>query len=659
MGSLCPVVEDPQQHKPRPYTPSPWRDFFLHHRPCTPSQLLSMKESAEIKKEQVRKIILDTGASSDLAPKLELVDTLQRIGVAYHYVNEIDELLRDVHDSARHEEGCDDELYVASLRFYLLRKHGYNVSSDVFVKFRDEQGNFTSNNNVNSMLMLYDAAHLRTRGEEILGDAITFTKSRLESMVATLVPEDAEEVQDTLRTPRYRRVERVEARRYISVYQKKATRNDTILQFAKLDYNILQALYCEELKAITIWWKDLEPWTYMTFARDRVVEMYFWMSAVAYEPQYSYTRIMLTKLLKIVSLMDDFCDNYSTTEESALFTAAIERWDEAAAEKLPAYLKALYIFILKTTNDIVEQLILQKNKNAEWVKKLLIDVAKRYHAEVKWRDEHYVPTKVEEHLKLSVASSSCMHITNLAFISMGDVTTREAVEWAFSFPKIIQGVCIVGRIGNDIVSHEREQTSKHVVSTVQTCMKEHGITAEQANEKLRVLIDEAWMDIVQGSLDRRHPMALLEKAVNVARAMDHVYKRDDAYTTSFSLKDIITSIVVQHDNVACESHLEPLNALPQDNSAGAPVVGSYVNTHICQMYLSEASGATYSNLHATKHMKAKPIKFNKVCAGAYLSGEVAVCQLREEEEIRRQMRLHLQQDQVHKRKRSLLPSNAL
>jgi hypothetical protein len=47
-----------------------------------------------------------------------------------------------------------------------------------------------------------------------------------------------------------------------------------------------------------------------------------------------------------------------------------------------------------------------------------------------------------------------MQITNVALISLGDVTTREDVNWAFTFPKMIRGACIVGRIGNDIVSHE-------------------------------------------------------------------------------------------------------------------------------------------------------------------------------------------------------------
>jgi hypothetical protein len=39
-------------------------------------------------------------------------------------------------------------------------------------------------------------------------------------------------VQCTLETPRFRRVKRVERRRYISIYEKKATRDVTILEFA-------------------------------------------------------------------------------------------------------------------------------------------------------------------------------------------------------------------------------------------------------------------------------------------------------------------------------------------------------------------------------------------------------------------------------------------
>jgi hypothetical protein len=85
-----------------------------------------MKERAQSKKEEVRQIILGTVATSNLVQKMELVDTLQRIGVDYHYKEEIDDLLCSVYDD---KDGGSDNLYITSLRFYLLRKHGYRVSS--------------------------------------------------------------------------------------------------------------------------------------------------------------------------------------------------------------------------------------------------------------------------------------------------------------------------------------------------------------------------------------------------------------------------------------------------------------------------------------------------------------------------------------------------
>ena len=122
----------------------------------------------------------------------------------------------------------------------------------MFLKFRDEKGNVSSDD-VNCLMTLYDAAHLRTHGEQILDNIITYNKRRLQYLIKTnLEPDLAEEVRITLETPLFRRVERVEARRYISVYEKKATRDETILRFAKLDYNILQALYCDELKELTM-----------------------------------------------------------------------------------------------------------------------------------------------------------------------------------------------------------------------------------------------------------------------------------------------------------------------------------------------------------------------------------------------------------------------
>ncbi|AQK41705.1 Germacrene A synthase long form [Zea mays] len=169
------------------------------------------------------------------------------------------------------------------------------------------------------------------------------------------------------------------------------------------------------------------------------------MLGVIHEPYYSYSRIMMTKFLVFANFFNDLYNNYSTTEESNIFTAAMERWDEQIAHQLSAGLKVLLVSIMNTTNKIEEELKLQGNMHAELVKKMVINTAKSYHAEVKWRDEHFVPTTVEEHLQISIPSSGRMQMTNLALISSrGNMTTREDAEWVFTFPKIVRGACIVG-----------------------------------------------------------------------------------------------------------------------------------------------------------------------------------------------------------------------
>jgi hypothetical protein len=75
-------------------------------------------------------------------------------------------------------------------------------------------------------------------------------------------------------------------------------------------------------------------------------------------------------------------------------------------------------------------------------------------------------------------------------------------------------------------------------------MKEYGFTVAQANKKLGEIVEEAWMDMVQECLEQKHPMAVLEKVVNIARTMDFIYKREDAYTLPHILKDAMTSLYV-------------------------------------------------------------------------------------------------------------------
>jgi hypothetical protein len=133
----------------------------------------------------------------------------------------------------------------------IFRQIQYHIISDVFVRFKDEDGGFLADNPAD-LLSLYNAAHMRTHEEIILDEAILFARSCLEtslcSMEETLL---AHEIKSALEIPLPRRVRIYEMKYYISAYEKDATVHETILQLAKLNSNIMQLHHQHELITIT------------------------------------------------------------------------------------------------------------------------------------------------------------------------------------------------------------------------------------------------------------------------------------------------------------------------------------------------------------------------------------------------------------------------
>ena len=124
---------------------------------------------------------------------------------------------------------------------------------DIFNKFKDNMGNFKESliNDVKGMLSFYEATHMRVHGEDILDEALKFTTTHLESMVINFSPPLAAQVSHALNRPIRKCLPRVEARQYFSIYQENASHNEVLLNFAKLDFNMLQKQHQKELSHIS------------------------------------------------------------------------------------------------------------------------------------------------------------------------------------------------------------------------------------------------------------------------------------------------------------------------------------------------------------------------------------------------------------------------
>ncbi|XP_044954970.1 zingiberene synthase-like [Hordeum vulgare subsp. vulgare] len=525
---------------PPTFHPSLWGGFFLTYKPPTAPQCACMEEKAEVLKEEVRKIVKNT---HELSKLLDLIMTLQRLGLDIYYENDINELLHSVYKSDYNEE----DLHLVSLRFYLLRTNGYDVSADVFLRFKDDEGNFMFDD-TRSILSLYNAAYLRTHGERVLDEAIIFTTSHLEGVLQQSSPL-ANEISLALETPLFRRARIVEMRSCIHIYDNDATKNDAMLEFAKLNFNLLQLLYCEELNKITLWWKELHDESKLGFSRDRIVEMYFWMNGACYEPQYSNSRIILTKITAFMTILDDIFDTYGTTEESMQLAEAINRWNGSATELLPSYIKGFYLYLLKTFDSFEYELGPGKSHHVHYLKEALMRLVQAYTEELKWRDGNYVPKTLDEHLGVSARSSGGFTLASASlFAGVGGIATTDTFEWILNYPQLFKTFDMFVRFSNDIVSSQREQVGDHYASTIQCYMEEHGATLKDALKKIKDHVEDSWKDMVRHcvtSTEQQQPLAVPWTVVNFARTVNNMYKRGDAFTSSHEIKEMITLLYVE------------------------------------------------------------------------------------------------------------------
>ncbi|KAJ4945394.1 hypothetical protein NE237_022048 [Protea cynaroides] len=525
------------------YHPSIWGDHFITNAPSDMMSDAYLKQIEELKEKVTRLLTVDANESSK---KLILIDSLQRLGVAYLFEGDIDEALKQIKDAPNCFDDID--LFTMALQFRLLRQQGYNIPCDVFNRFKDSKGSFKKEliKDVPGMLCLYEASYLRVHGEDILDEALVFTTAQLKSILNELKPPLATQVMHALEQPLHKGMPRLEARHYISVYQQVETRNETLLKLAELDFNSLQLIHRQELSQLSRWWKELDFVTKLPYARDRLVECYFWIVGVYFEAHYSLARMNLTKIIVMTSIIDDTYDVYGTYEELKLFTDAIERWDICTTNQLPEYMKVLYSALLEVYNKIEEDL---RKEGQSYQVYYAIEAMKRlvrtYFIEAKWFNEGSIPM-FEEYIKIASTSSGYPMLTITSFLGMGDIVKKETLDWAIDEPKVVRALSLICRLMDDIVSHKSEQERGHVCSSVECYMKEYNVTEEEACDEFNKRIENAWKDLNQGCIKPTAvPMPFLMRIVNLVRMMDVIYKHEDGYTNALSvLKEYITLLFI-------------------------------------------------------------------------------------------------------------------
>ncbi|XP_047955248.1 germacrene A synthase-like [Salvia hispanica] len=535
-------------HRPESkFAPSLWGDQFINH--VSDSKVVEKySKRIEVMKSDVRNLL--TAPETKMIDTMNLIDTLERLGISYHFESEIEEKLQQFFNLKTNYD--DDEaydLYTVALHFRLLRQHGHPISTEIFHKWTDVNGKFKESikNDTKGMLSLYEASYLRTHGDTILDDALAFTTATLKSMVPNLRSPLKKQVERALVQPLHLGIPRLEAHSYITMYEEQEHRNETLIKFAKLDFNLLQIFHREELQQVSRWWRELGLISKLSYARDRIVECFYWALGMYHEPQYSRARIFLTKTIAMTSLLDDTYDAYGTIDELKVFTEAIQRWDFGEISRLPEYMRPLYKVFLELYIQFEEELAKEGRSYASYyVIEPLKELSRCYLEEAKWFLEGKFPS-FEEYLKCGLITSGFCYLVASSFLGIGSAR-KEDFEWLSRKPKILVATLLIGRLVDDIGSYETEMKRGQLAIGIESYMKENGVTKEEAMAKFMELSLNAWKDSNEEMLRPScyKSRELLTRILNFERVTYVTYKdKEDGYTHPEKVvKPYITALLV-------------------------------------------------------------------------------------------------------------------
>lgn len=538
-----------KQRRSANYHPSIWNPELIESFTTDYTYELHAGRLEKLKQE-AKELFASTKGSYD---RLKLIDSLQRLGVAYHFEQEIEEainlLTKDVNTIK--------DLNETSLHFRLLREHGHSISTDVFDKFTNVDGRFNESleGDITGLLSLYEASFLGTvQEDDVLEEAKSFSTKHLNDYLLAKLETNilTEKLQQSLDIPLYWRMQRTEALNFINLYPTDDPKKSVLLlELAKLDYNLVQSIHQKELKELARWWRELGFQETLTFSRDRLMENYLWAMGIVFEPQFTKCRIELTKFVCILTAIDDMYDIYGSLEELELFTDAVKRWDTGAMEKLQNYMQICYLAMLNFGNELAYDVLKNHGLNfLSYIKNEWANLCGSYLVEARWFSRGHKPTLNEylENARTSVGGPAAIVHALLLPAEGCNLTKHSLINCLKDGSEIIYWSSLITRLSNDLGTSMVEIKRGDVVKSVQCCMNEEGISAEEARDRIQGLLNYSWKKLNENRIAKSNclPNSMVNMCLNMARTGQCIYQHGDGIGSSYGVtKDRLVSLILK------------------------------------------------------------------------------------------------------------------
>ncbi|WCJ18633.1 Terpene synthase 5 [Euphorbia peplus] len=482
-------------------------------------------------------------STENVADNIEFINLLSRLGVSYHFEDEINEQLNAIFTMLPQLlKDNDYELHTIANLFRNLRMYGYKMECDVFEKLKDINGEFKEDicNDVKGILCLYEACFLMIPGENILVDALAFTRKCMEILAKTSSPHLQKHIRNSLMYPSHRTIERLDAINFISFYEKDEYMDATLLKFAKLDYNGLQLLYRKELALLSRWWKNLNVKDTLPFTRDRLVEAYTLVVGLIFEPQYSISRMFVCKFIAVAVPLDDFYDSYGTIEEFQVLTSTLQRFTMDGIDELPQYIKFICKLVFGLTeNDGTQECCCK----ATFAKEMLKELAVALNREAIWQKERKVPS-FDEYMRNGRVTSG-YDAFSAAFILGAENMGMKEILWQRNNHETAVCARFHGRLPNDIAGTRKDVKRREFPKGVDCYMMQYDVSEDEALEAIHKILENKWKEMNEDMLrPNMVPRILLKFAINYCRGNLWLYKDTDLFTYGDNMMPTVTSFII-------------------------------------------------------------------------------------------------------------------
>ncbi|KAI5332483.1 hypothetical protein L3X38_022612 [Prunus dulcis] len=550
MESKTNFQADDHQRRSANYKPNIWKDGFLESLNSKYGGNDYTGQSENLIKDVKNMMFVET---EDLIVQLELIDIIGNLGLTSHFEKEIKEAL----DTVENSNSCIIEnLYAIALHFKILRQHGYKVSQDVFGGFMDGKGALKESNfwDVKGTLELLEASNLAFEGERILDEAKASSTVALRgSKVWNLDDNLARQVVHALELPSQRRVGWFNVKWHIHAYEKDNHANTILLlELAKLNFNMVQAALQNDLREVSMWWNNLGLKEHLKFARDRPVECFMFAVGLNFHPGYTSFRILLSKVINLILIIDDVYDIYGSLEELKIFTNAVDRWDVGVTEQLPECMKTCFQVLYNTTCEFAHKIEEESGWNLALphLSKAWADFCKALLVEAEWYSRSYTPS-LEEYLSNGCISSSVSVLMVHTFFS---TTHRDGIKEIADFlhknEDLVHNISLIVRLTNDLGTSTAEQERGDAPSAILCYMREMNASEDTAEAKIKGMIDNAWKKINGTCLRTPQQLPFLSPfinniATNIARMAHSLYQAGDGFGDQEQGSRLIQSLLVE------------------------------------------------------------------------------------------------------------------